>query len=513
MESIHVSMPWHRSVKFILAAAILMPPVGLVLLWMRKETEPGKKVFGSVGIIALGAVYAFLFFGTGVVVRRSDPSSEAHYAELERQRAAQREAAVTNAPAADQATQAIAAAPANSNESKPAAASAKSTRSYWTNFRGPARDGRYDEAPIRTNWPASGLPLLWKQPIGGGYASFVVAEGMAFTIEQRRNQEIVAAYDVETGRELWTHGWDAEFRESMGGDGPRATPTWEAGRLWALGAQGDLICLESKSGKVQWSKNILKDNGASNLQWGMSGSPLIVDDKVVVLPGGRAGKSVVAYNKLTGAPVWKSLNDTQAYVSPMLVTLAGKRQILMVSSNRVVGLAPEDGGLLWEASWNTDMGINVSQPIVVDANRFFISSGYGKGAALVEITASGDALSARKVWENTSMKNKFNGSVLYEGNAYGLDEGILTCVDVKTGERRWKGGRYGFGQVLLASGHLIVITEEGELVLVKASPDKHTEVARFPAIEGKTWNNPALAGGLLLVRNQTQMACFDVSGK
>lgn len=513
MEQVSGSSSQHRSLILIILAAIVLPPLGLILLWMRKDIEPGKKVFGSVGIIALGAVYAFLFFGTGVVVRRSDPSSEAHYVELERQRAAQREAAVANAPAADQATQAIAAAPTNSNESKPAAAPAKSTRSYWTNFRGPARDGRYDEIPILTNWPASGPPLLWKQPIGGGYASFVVAEGMAFTIEQRRSQEIVAAYDVETGRELWTHGWDAEFRESMGGDGPRATPTWEAGRLWALGAQGDLICLDSKSGKVQWSKNILKDNGATNLQWGMSGSPLIVDDKVVVLPGGRAGKSVVAYNKVTGAPVWRSLNDTQAYVSPMLVTLAGKRQILMVSSNRVVGLAPEDGTLLWESSWNTDMGINVSQPIVVDANRFFISSGYGKGAALVEITASGDALSARKVWENTSMKNKFNPSVLYEGNAYGLDEGILTCVDVKTGERRWKGGRYGFGQVLLASGHLIVITEEGELVLVKASPDKHTEVARFPAIEGKTWNNPALAGGRLLVRNQTQMACFDVSGK
>ncbi|HXF38457.1 MAG TPA: PQQ-binding-like beta-propeller repeat protein [Blastocatellia bacterium] len=513
MESIPVSTPSHRSFKFLIAAAILLPPVGLILLWMRKDTEPGQKVFGSVGIIALAAVYGFLFFGRGVFVAQPDPSSEAHYAELERQRAAQREAAVANVPAADQATQAIAAAPANSNESKPATASAKSTRSYWTNFRGPARDGRYDETPIRTDWPASGLPLLWKQPIGGGYASFVVAEGMAFTIEQRRNQEIVAAYDVETGRELWTHGWNAEFRESMGGDGPRATPTWEAGRLWALGAQGDLICLDSKSGKVQWSKNILRDNGASNLQWGMSGSPLIVDDKVVVLPGGRSGKSVVAYNKLTGAPVWKSLNDTQAYVSPMLVTLAGKRQILMVSSNRVVGLAPEDGALLWEASWNTDMGINVSQPIVVDAGRFFISSGYGKGAAVVEITASGEGLAARKVWENTSMKNKFNPSVLYEGNAYGLDEGILTCVDVKTGERRWKGGRYGFGQVLLASGHLIVITEEGELVLVKASPDKHTEIARFPAIEGKTWNNPALAGGRLLVRNQTQMACFDVSGK
>jgi outer membrane protein assembly factor BamB len=199
----------------------------------------------------------------------------------------------------------------------------------------------------------------------------------------------------------------------------------------------------------------------------------------------------------------------------MLVTLAGKRQILVETANRVVGLAPEDGSLLWETSWNTDMGINCSQPIVIDANRVFLSSGYGKGAALVEITSGGDGLTARKLWEKATkaMNNKFNSAVFYAGYAYGLDEGILACVDVQTGAQQWKGGRYGYGQVLLASGHLIVITDTGELVLVKASPDKHTEVAKFPAIEGKTWNNPAIADGRLLVRNQTQMACFDLSRK
>ena len=519
MESTSSSTPWYQSPKAIIIAAILLPPVGLILLWGRSDTETAKKVFGSLGIVALAAVYVFLLSGSGLFLARPDPSSEAHYAELERQRAQQREiAAVAPVPSSTPAQKAETpgSIPAgNANESKPTAiaASVKSARSYWTNFRGPARDGRYDEGPIRTTWPAEGLPLLWKQPIGGGYASFVVAEGMAFTIEQRRRQEIVAAYDMETGRELWTHGSDAEFKEPMGGDGPRATPTWEAGRLWALGAEGDLRCFDAKTGTLNWSKNILKDNGAENLPWGMSGAPLIVDDKVVVLPGGRSGKSVAAYNKLTGAPVWKSLNDTQAYVSPMLVTLAGKRQILVVTANRIVGLAVEDGALLWESSWNTDLGINVSQPIVIDANRFFISSGYGKGAALVEISNSGDGFAARKLWENSSMKNKFNSSVLYEGNVYGLDEGILTCVDVKTGERRWKGGRYGYGQVILASGHLIVITDTGELVLVKATPDKHTEVAKFSALEGKTWNYPAIAEGRLLVRNQTQMACFDVSGK
>jgi outer membrane protein assembly factor BamB len=518
MEPAATPTPWHQSTIFLFFVTLLFPPAALFMLWRRKDAGVGKKIFATFAILCLVASYFYYAWASSWIVIR-DKSSEAHYDELERQRAEQRASAPLSSESStsDSVTPNPTAATGNANESKAAASAAapKAFKNYWTNYRGPARDGRYEEASIRTNWPTEGLPLLWKQPIGGGYASFVVAEGMAFTIEQRRRQEIVAAYDIATGREVWTHAADAEFIESMGGDGPRATPTWEAGKLWALGAEGDLRCFEAKTGKLIWSKNIIKDNGASNLQWGMAAAPLIVDDKVIVLPGGKSGKSVVAYNKLTGAPVWKSLNDTQAYVSPMLVTLAGKRQILVETSNRVVGLAIEDGSLLWETSWNTDMGINCSQPVVIDGSRLFLSSGYGKGAALVEITGSGDSLSARKVWEKSTkaMNNKFNSSVFYQGYAYGLDEGILACVDVNTGAQQWKGGRYGYGQVILASGHLIVISDTGDLVLVKATPEKHTEVARFSAIEGKTWNYPALADGRLLVRNQTQMACFDFSGK
>lgn len=346
--------------------------------------------------------------------------------------------------------------------------------------------------------------------MGGGYASFVVADGVAFTIEQRREQEVVAAYHVETGRELWTHGWEARFTESTG-DGPRATPTWDAGRIYALGGTGELRCLDAKTGRALWSKNILRDNGASNLQWGMAAAPLIVGDKVIVQPGGSSNKSVVAYNKMTGAPAWKVLNDQASYTSPMLVTLAGRPQVLAVTARRVVGLAPEDGSLLWEHPWANSSGINIAQPIVVSPDRFFISAGYGKGASLVEVTAAGKALSARQVWENNSMKNKFNSSVFHEGHVYGLDEGILSCVDVSTGERKWRGGRYGYGQVVLVGGMLVVTTEEGEIVFVKPTPAQHSEVARFPALEGKTWNVPAVADGRLFVRNETQMACYKLT--
>jgi outer membrane protein assembly factor BamB len=379
---------------------------------------------------------------------------------------------------------------------------------YWTEFRGPGRSGIYAEAPIRTDWPSGKLPLLWRRPVGGGYASVVVADGLVFTIEQRRHREVVAAYAFDTGKEQWIHGWDAEFTEALGGDGPRATPTWHEGRLYALGATGEFRCLDAHSGKRIWSRNILADNQAQNINWGMAASPLIVDDKVIVLPGGPGGKSVVAYDKHTGEPVWKSLDDKQAYTSPQLVTLAGRRQVLVVSAKRAVGLAVEDGSPLWEYPWYTDNGINVAQPIVIGNNRLFISAGYNHGAALVEVSAKDDGYEARAVWQNIRMKNKFGSSVLYEGYIYGLDEAILACIDPSSGELQWKGGRYGYGQLLLASGHLVITSESGEVALVKANREKHEEVARFQAINGKTWNVPAIASGRLIVRNSAEMACF-----
>jgi outer membrane protein assembly factor BamB len=315
---------------------------------------------------------------------------------------------------------------------------------------------------------------------------------------------------MNNGRELWTQKWNAEFTDSTG-DGPRATPTWDNGRIYALGATGELRCLDANSGAAIWGKNILSDNQARNLPWAMAASPLIVDDKVIVLPGGTSGKSVVAYNKNTGAPVWRVLDDTQAYVSPMLVDLAGRRQVVVVSASRVVGLTPENGTLLWEYAWDTDSGINVSQPIMVDRNRFFISSGYGKGAALVEVKGSGNKFTATTIWENNNMKNKFNSSVLYNGYVYGLDEGILVCLDVNTGVRKWKDGRYGYGQIILAGDHLIVTSDKGDVALVKATPSQYTEVARFTGLKGQTWNYPAIAGGRLLVRNSNEMAAYDIS--
>jgi outer membrane protein assembly factor BamB len=482
------------------------------------------------GGVVLGALlaagYRVAFDGSGMMPRFL---SKTDYDALEADRARQRQQAP---PALTTSTTATAPGSAAQSGVQPAAAGTAATEQpasavattsraprdgavSWSDFRGPNRDGRFMSAPIRTAWPREGLPQLWKQPVGGGYASFVVAGGRAFTIEQRRNQEVVAAYEVATGRELWMNAWNADFQESMGGDGPRATPTYHEGRIYALGAEGELRVLDAANGSLIWRKNILSDNNASNLQWGMSASPLIVDDKVIVLPGGSRGKSVVAYSNATGDVIWRALDDEQAYVSPMLVTLGGVPQILVVSARRAAGLTIDKGELLWEYPWVTSMGINVAQPIVFKHNgndRVFLSASYGTGAAVFELTRSGDRFQTKTVWENQRMKNKFTSSVLHNGFVYGLDESILACLDVNTGEQKWKGGRYGYGQIILAGDHIIVLTEDGEVVLVRATPDRHEEIARFEAIEGKTWNHPVIADGRLLVRNLQEMAAFDIAG-
>lgn len=509
-------MPLHLRAYAIVAASLLFPPAGLVLLWMRTGTRAWKKVLLSLPIVAVGVAHLFLFYGLrmemygGMAPRFTFESAESRARAVEESRATQREAPPTEAaaiPAAEpQLAQVATAAPA-------AETPIPRGSTYWTDFRGPRRAGRYDQAPILTAWPATGLERLWKQPSGGGYASFTIANGVAFTIEQRRGNEVVAAYDLYTGRERWINSWPALFSETLGGDGPRATPVWDDGRVYALGATGELRCLEAASGKTIWRKNILEENGAANLQWGMAGSPLVVGHLLIVQPGGSGGRSVVAYDKRSGTKVWSVLDDQAAYVSAITADVAGTPQVLTITATRAIGLAPSDGRLLWEFPWAGYNGINAVEPLPVGTNRLFISSGYDKGAALLELAASGDTVQAKAVWSNKKMKAKFNGPVLHEGYIYGLDEGILACVDAATGEQKWKGGRYGYGQLLLASGHLVILTEEGELVLVRATPEKLDEKARFAAISGKTWNYPAISDGVLLVRNEKEMAAFAIGAK
>ncbi len=380
----------------------------------------------------------------------------------------------------------------------------------WPYYRGLHMDGRYP-GPVNTAWPSEGPPELWRLPVGGGYASFVVGHGLAYTIEQRREQEVVAAYDLLTGVERWTVSWDARFEESMGGDGPRATPALHEDTLVALGATGELRALEAPTGDETWRANILDDAGAANLIWGMAASPSILDGLVLTAPGGPDG-AVIAYELDTGAIRWRALDAEGAYTAPAVYTLDGLPQIVMIGADQVISLATDGSRTYWSHPWATMNGINAAQPLQVAEDRLFVSSGYGQGAAVLEINANAGADSATVAerWSNNRMKNTFSTSVFHEGYIYGLDEGILACVDPDTGDRMWKGGRYGHGQLLLASGHLLITTERGQLVLVRATPESHQELAALPAVSGRTWNNPALAQGILLVRNDREAVAFDL---
>ena len=476
---------------------LLCPPLGLILLWRARELGLGRKILGTIFIPLYSLLYAaalialLLRFSTLEIEWRGGfppvltwHKTHPDYAALEASRRAPPKTPIALTPSA---------------------------AADWPGFRGPNRDGHYDEQPLATNWPANGLRPLWKQPVGGGYASFALAGGRAFTIEQRRDQEALTAYDAASGTELWACAYPALFNEPLGGEGPRATPFYSDGNVYSLGALGDLLCVDAVTGRVLWKLNILADNFAELLTYGIASSPLVIGDALIVQAGGPRGHSVAAYHKLTGKPIWKVLDDPAAYSSPVLAELAGRAQLLVVTANRAVGLEPSDGARLWSTPWKVNQGNrNNAQPVLLGPNCFLLSAGYGTGCRAVEISPSDTGFAARTLWENKSLKNKFTSSVFWRGCVFGLDEDILTCLDAQTGERKWKDGHYGYGQVVLAGGYLIILSGSGELALVKANPARFEELARFQAINGKTWNHPALAGGRIFIRNAVEMASFDL---
>ncbi len=384
------------------------------------------------------------------------------------------------------------------------------TNAEDTGYLGPNRSGIVENLKLDRDWTAHPPQQLWRQPIGLGWSSFCLSNGKALTQEQRGENELVVCYEMTTGHVLWVHTNHVRFSETMGGDGPRATPTFAGGRIYALGATGILDCLDAINGQLMWSRDVLKENNSPNLPFGKSTSPLVFDDLVVVSGGMANGPTLLAYHVKDGSFAWRSGTDKASFSSPTLATLAGKKQIVSINAGSVTGHDPATGAILWDYSWPGQWP-KCAQPIILDPDRIFLSASFNAGCMLLQVNAASDGkLSVTEKWKNRSMKSEFSNIVARDGCAYGLDDGILACIDITTGERKWKDGRYGHGHVLLVGDLLLVQTENGSVVLVEANPACFREVASLQALSSKTWNVPAICGECLLVRNDQEAACYKL---
>jgi hypothetical protein len=380
----------------------------------------------------------------------------------------------------------------------------------WPQWRGPNRDGVSKETGLLKQWPAEGPPLLWKASgAGRGYSSFSIANGRLYTMGLRGDREYVIAFDVANGKEAWATAHGGAFRNDRG-DGPRGTPTIDGERLYALGGNGDLSAMDAKTGKIIWSKNVLQEFGGSNIQWGISESPLVLGNKVLVNAGGR-GASIVALNKADGAVIWKSQSDEAGYSSAIPLQVNGGTQVVFFTAQRAVGLDVNDGKLLWEDAKPSNNVANVATP-VARANRVFISSDYGTGGGVVEINADNKA---QEIYFTKDMRNHHSSSILVGDYLYGFSSAVLTAMKFDTGEIAWRDRSVGKGSLVYADGHLYAFSENGVVGLVEATPTGYRETGRFriPQDSLPTWAHPVVAGGRLYLRDQDTIYAFDVKQK
>ena len=379
----------------------------------------------------------------------------------------------------------------------------------WPGFRGADRNGRQRGTRFATNWATNAPQQLWKIAVGPAWSSFVVAGDLLFTQEQRGAADSVICYDAKSGREVWTQQVESRFDDPLGGPGPRATPTLTDGNLFVMGAQGFLTRLNPKTGAVVWMQDLQKAANRKPPMWGFSSSPLVSNDVVIVHAGGAGDKGVLAFDIQTGKLRWSAASSEHSYSSPHPLELQGEELVGILTDAGLNLLDPTTGKERFNCPW-TIQGYRALQPQLVDGNTLLIPTGMGFGTRLVRIAKTGESFSTNEVWTSLNLKPDFNDFVVYQGHLYGFDGAIFTCLSLENGERRWKGGRYGKGQVLLLedSGLLLIASEQGDVALVKADPAAHTELAKIKMIDGKTWNHPVVVGDRLYVRNAQEAACY-----
>ena len=376
----------------------------------------------------------------------------------------------------------------------------------WPGFRGPNRDSIIRGVKIETNWSLHPPIELWRQPVGPGWSSFAVGDGLLYTQEQRGEDEIVACYRLNTGEPVWKHQDPVRFWESNAGPGPRGTPTLHQGRVYTFGATGVLNTLNAQTGAVLWSRQAATDTKAKLPEWGFSSSPLVEGDRLIVATSGI----LTAYDLATGAPRWTGPTEGGGYSSPHALEIGGVRQIVFMSGAGATSVNPADGKVLWQHPWK---GFPIVQPAQLPDGDLLISTGDTNGVRRLQITRDQATWTVQERWSSTRLKPYFNDYVVHRGHAFGFNSGSLACIDLADGERKWKGGRYGAGQLVLLADQdvLLVLSEQGDLALVSAATTDFTEFARLKALEGKTWNHPVLAGNVLLVRNDREMVALKLA--
>ncbi len=332
----------------------------------------------------------------------------------------------------------------------------------------------------------------------------------AFTQEQRGEKELVTCYNTETGAEMWAHADDARFSEVVAGPGPRGTPTFDNGRIYAQGASGILNCLDAATGKVIWSRDVAKDSGAKLPVWGFSSSPLVWQGVVTIFAGGPEGKSVLGYQAADGKLAWSAGEGLLSYCSPQPARLGGIDQLLIATEAGLTAFVPESGKILWKHDWPTEGVARIVQPAVLGDTDLLVGTGMGVGTRRLSVGHESDTWPIKEQWTTKTIKPYYNDLVVSGDQLYGFDGNIFMCVGLDDGQIRWRKRGYGNGQVLLLADQnlLLILSEEGDVALVEAVPGGHHEIARFKALEGKTWNHPVIAHGKLLVRNGEEIACF-----
>jgi len=395
------------------------------------------------------------------------------------------------------------------SKSKPAA----NSTSDWPQWLGPNRNGISAETGLLKSWPATGPKILWRIPLGEGFSGVSISQGRAYTLFSQGNDEFVVCLAAATGKELWRARSGSTFKDTNG-NGPRSTPTVHSEVVYALGAHGKLFALQTAGGKKLWSHDLKKEFKTSGpaRDGGFSTSPLIEGNLLLVEAGGGEGNSFIAFNKQSGAMVWKVESDRAAFASPIAITVNGVRQIVFFSATGAIAMSPADGKVFWRLPWKTDDDVNAATPLFIPPDKVFISSGYDVGATLLRIKADNATARIEEIWKSKVMQNIYTSSILQGDYLYGFDGGMLKCIELNTGAEKWTQRGFGVGTLIYADGHLIVLGDKGKLALVEAAPTGYKEKAVAEILDGRCITVPALAGGKLYLRNAKELICLDVRG-